>query len=324
MVKIICTLILFVLSSFWSIAFCQTTRYAKVIVKNETGHTLNTVSVQHKYSNDPIQKGEWRHIPNGQFSSSIDVNYRTDLFTTGVDWWIVSWGYEGEDGVYITDPNNLQSVVDVLFQFLPELTNFTVNAACNLVSAGQMTETCSYGAEVISKAVARQPGDSSAGWKQHILGTEDENQITTIVIKPKSVEFRSHSGISSTEDPKYIPQGNSDGSNNQMGYIRNLQMIYYGETLWRPISTIHVKDWKNRDWLVEVRSNGFNQIADGTLDWHFSQALNLKAADGSDWKIEVKGNRLAAIKNGTLEWIDMKGFECINWQGRRYTFEIAP
>jgi hypothetical protein len=74
-------------------------RTANITVRNETGVPLQQVSVAHKYSSDAGQVGFWTNVAPGATTSAFQVSYRTGLGTTGKDWWIVSWQYQGQNRV---------------------------------------------------------------------------------------------------------------------------------------------------------------------------------------------------------------------------------
>jgi hypothetical protein len=52
---------------------------------------LTALSLIHKYSDNYKNKKDWASLPNGQTSDELWVEYNTGAFTTGRDWWKVTW-----------------------------------------------------------------------------------------------------------------------------------------------------------------------------------------------------------------------------------------
>lgn len=171
---------------------------AKVSVRNETEKTLRSVHVLHKYSDDYKNKMDWGRTPAGDSTSpELQVDYTTGVLTTGRDWWVVTWEYEGDDKVYYTDPKNLRGFMD----FLEKVGNVSIRAALAAAaaaeSAGTATAAGAAAGAVITTMLFNNEGTS--GFKQHILRNEDAGKLTTIVIrKNNTVVWKSHSGSSET------------------------------------------------------------------------------------------------------------------------------
>ncbi len=123
----------------------------------------------------------------GNTSPELQVDYTTGFFTTGRDWWIITWEYEGENKVYFTDPVNLRGLID----FLEKAGNITIKGAL-AAAAGAVITSLLFNSE------------GTSGFKQHILRKQDAGKLTTIVInKGNEVEWKSASG-SSTTGSSYI------------------------------------------------------------------------------------------------------------------------
>jgi hypothetical protein len=179
-----------------------TSRTANVTVRNETGVPLQQVSVAHKFSSDAGQVGFWTNVAPGATPSAFQVSYRTGIGTAGKDWWIISWQYQGQNILNVTEPNNLLPVLESLQNILAIPGALTIGAILGVVSenpfAGQAAAAVAYG--------FLRNTNSNAGWKQHILRSDDEGPTTTIIIKQSTVIFDSPSGQSSTEGIKTISQ----------------------------------------------------------------------------------------------------------------------
>lgn len=173
-------------------------KFAQIRVKNETGKELRSVHVLHKYSNVYKNKQDWGAIPEGGYTSpDLQVDYNTGFFTTGRDWWVVSWEYKGDNKVYFTDPPNLRGVVDLLEQVGDVAIKGALAAASAAESAGTATAAGAAAGSVITSLLFNT--ESTSGFKQHILRDEDAGKLTTIFIQGNNhVKWQSPSGISET------------------------------------------------------------------------------------------------------------------------------
>ena len=179
---------------------------ANVVVKNETGKTLRSVNVVHKYSDDYKNKEDWGRLsPNGSTAPALRVEYNTGALTTGRDWWVVSWEYEGDDKLYHTDPNNMRGFVDILEKASAVAIPIALAAAGAAVGAGATAGagTAAGGAAaaaagtILSNALFN--AESTSGFKQHILRSEDADKTMSIIIDANNdVTFDSKSGKSKT------------------------------------------------------------------------------------------------------------------------------
>lgn len=171
---------------------------AKVCVQNDTGKTLRSVSVLHKYSNDYKNKKDWGRVSEGKSTPpDLIVDYTTGAFTTGRDWWVVTWEYEGDNKVYFTDPKNLRGFMDWLEKVGNVAIKAALAAAAAAESAGTATAAGASAGAVVTELLFNN--ESTSGFKQHILRDEDAGKVTKIIInKNNKVEWKSPSGKSKT------------------------------------------------------------------------------------------------------------------------------
>jgi hypothetical protein len=189
-------------------AKAATMRTANVVVQNTTGYNLDFVAVAHKYSSNYKESQTWRNLLNGYVTPSpLSVRYNTGAFTTGRDWWSVSFRVKGSRTVYVTNPNNFRS----LFDFAEKLGTPLLNAAGQL---GGNAAGSYYGGDAggeIGGKIGGKAGqalgnalfnaESTVGFKAHTLRGEDEASRggrTVIRIERNQVKFISPSGTSTT------------------------------------------------------------------------------------------------------------------------------
>jgi len=185
----------------------MTHQTAQVVIKNSTGRPFRSVNVLHKYSDDYKNRGDWGSgsdsappLP-GAISSPMTVDYNTGAFTTGKDWWLVTWEYEGDHKVYYTNPNNFRDIIDFLEAPVKRLINMALDAMD--LSAGKVIVDALFNSE------------TTAGFKQHILRDEDAGRQTQIVINADNmVQWLSPSGTSDTGWGVYGDMANADFSGN--------------------------------------------------------------------------------------------------------------
>lgn len=156
----------------------STERHAMARIINQTGRDITTASIVHKYSDNYKNIKTMGSIPNGATSSEyLEVDYNTGAFTTGRDWWLVTWQYD-DKAVYFTDPNNFRDIIDSLEQ--------------NIFRTVPSSFSHSLADDLFNNA-------STEGFKQHILRSEDENQFVDFILKPDgNVVIKSPSGESET------------------------------------------------------------------------------------------------------------------------------
>ena len=176
-------------------------RVAQVQIRNETGKIIRVAAIVHKYSNVYKHKAYWQNIPSGGSSATMNVEYNTGPFTTGRDWWVVSWEVEGDDGLYLTDPSNFRELFDA-WDGIADDASFVIGTIAGVfaTAATGVPEFAEYGgtaATMLSWLVFNK--ETTSGFKQHILRTEDEGKTTVITIREKEVLFNSPSGESSTQ-----------------------------------------------------------------------------------------------------------------------------
>lgn len=182
----------------------MTKRTAYATVRNNTSQPLLAVGVVHKYSDNYKHREEFAIIrPGGLGEPKLLVEYNTGAFTTGRDWWAVTWYSPDMKTIHYSDPNNFRGIIDWLENIAPDTISAAAAAAAGLV----MIES-GPGAVVAAKAAAEAAkatteglfnSESTEGFKQHILRTEDENVTTEIIINSDlSITFKSNSGDSNT------------------------------------------------------------------------------------------------------------------------------
>ena len=177
-----------------------TPQKASIEIVNNTGSTLLSASVSHKYSDNYKNEHTWENIKNGETTSTTKVDFNTGLLTTGRDWWVVTWVNDKGD-TYVTDPKNFRGIIDFLEKMGDKLATPLATLAATFA-----TKTSDARAKAVAAAVAVTSAVAAAflnteatdGFKQHILREEDKDRPTRIVIKKNEVEFNSKSGISTT------------------------------------------------------------------------------------------------------------------------------
>lgn len=173
---------------------------ASVKVVNNTSRTLLSISLSHKYSDVYKNSHTWENIGNNSGTSTSEVDFNTGFWTTGRDWWVLTW-VDDQGNTYMTDPNNFRSILD----FLEKITNRIAEPLAELATAvavgsPEPTSKALAAAAAVSGAIAEAllNNESTDGFKQHILREEDTKKPTVITIKDDEVEFSSESGISTT------------------------------------------------------------------------------------------------------------------------------
>lgn len=178
-----------------------TKRTGQYYATNNFGRPLQAIHVFHKYSDNYKDKITWDNIPSGGNTPAAPARYHTGAFTTGRDWWLVAW-LDDRNKFFMTDPKNGRAFFDALEkgtkavlegmreyvkQAKPksdgEAAALLVGAICDMVFSPMLNS------------------ESTAGFKQHILRSEDEGRPTQIVIDSegsKNVAFKSASGKSET------------------------------------------------------------------------------------------------------------------------------
>ncbi|PFH59412.1 hypothetical protein XA68_12414 [Ophiocordyceps unilateralis] len=167
-------------------------RTAKVTIQNNSPDRIKSVSLVHKYSNVYKHRAEWpviERFKSPDEGNETTVEYNTGPFTTGRDWWLLSFYSDDMKTQFVTDPNNFRGFVDSL-EGIGQLTTVSVaGATAGMVGAlaGPVTSVAASTAAVV---VAKETTDAlfneetTVGFKQHILRADDEGKMTVIVINP--------------------------------------------------------------------------------------------------------------------------------------------
>lgn len=146
-------------------------REASVHVRNETGAIVR-FQVLHQYTGEATEDSGWKEIAPGATQYMLNVHYRTGFFTTGVDNWIVNGIERRRVSAGFKLPEGLEKI-EIGGEFFVDL-------------------RWSSGTGAFSD------------WKVHTLRSDDDGKVTTIIVRPTTVEFVSESGTSSTSwNPEY-------------------------------------------------------------------------------------------------------------------------
>ena len=198
-------------------------RTAKATVNNLTGQRMVYATILHKYSDNYKNFRTWANLPDGTNTnaSPLTVQYHTGFGTTGRDWWMVEW--KAVDGrTCVTNPNNFQGSINQVEGFL----HGNAGKAGNKVGAVLGEAAGGYlagppggvvGSQVggpVGEAGANELADalfnseSTVGFKQHILRSEDEGKIVSISLYNNGeARIESPSGVSNTvykcSEPEY-------------------------------------------------------------------------------------------------------------------------
>ncbi len=188
---------------------------ATVKIVNNSSHNIISAGVVHKYSDVYSDSHIFTDIKQGQASSDeMHVSFNIGFFTTGRDWWQVTW--VTDDGkAHLTTPNNFRDIIDRLETVSTKIVGplATIGAAAAAIaSGGTATPVAIAAATLVTTVVANvlSNSESTAGFKQHIL-REDDTGENKIVIYDDRVEFKSHSGDSSTVLTTIHAKKNKDG-----------------------------------------------------------------------------------------------------------------
>lgn len=199
-----------------------TKRTAQVAIRNNQSEAILAVGVKHKYSDNYENNGQWGVVqPGGLTDKKLTVEYHTGFLTTGVDWyalidpgvgpkadretrcrWGVSWYSKDTKTLYYSNPENFRGVIDAAERITPA-TLAPVTAAAGILAgaAGPGAATAAMAAATVAGMTVSTlfNSEGTAGFKRHMLVTEDENQTTEIIInEDNTITFKSPSGISET------------------------------------------------------------------------------------------------------------------------------
>eukprot|EP00922_Rhytidocystis_sp_ex-Travisia-forbesii_P043373 GHVS01064703.1.p1 GENE.GHVS01064703.1~~GHVS01064703.1.p1 ORF type:complete len:449 (+),score=46.42 GHVS01064703.1:107-1453(+) len=185
---------------------------SSVRIVNEIGHDISGVTVVHKYSNENNQdnnladKKIWNHIKKGEVcDDSLNVSFNNNE-TNGTDWWKVFWYSKDGSNFYQTDPQNFPGVIDGLETFAETAIplSFSISADTEQTPAGPAATTTTVNGVTPPLTIAARKNlqyvlnsQSTSGFKEHILGSEDINETIDIVLREDGmVTFMSQTGNS--------------------------------------------------------------------------------------------------------------------------------
>lgn len=179
-----------------------TKRTALATVQNSTDQPIFAVSLVHKYSDNYKNSKEWAVIKPGETAAeALTVEYNTGFGTTGRDWWLISWYNADMTVQYVSAPNNFRGIIDVLETIAPAVVGGAAAAAAILVDAASASTTKAATAALVAianKTTEKLTNDeSTVGFKQHIVRSEDEGNVTKVIIG-SDISFNSESGVSNT------------------------------------------------------------------------------------------------------------------------------
>ncbi|KAB8227673.1 hypothetical protein ETB97_009472 [Aspergillus alliaceus] len=164
-------------------------RYAYVSVRNNTSSPVHNVSVIHKYSDVYRSKEIWPTIQSEELAEDkMLVNYNTGFLTTGHDWWLIMWVNNEGNTLYYSHPHNFRDILDKI----ERLGNGILKSLSKL-EGGESGQAMREAAQLILNQ------EGTAGFKQHMLESDDNDKLTEIVINSDyTITFKSHSGTSNT------------------------------------------------------------------------------------------------------------------------------
>ncbi len=149
-----------------------TQRTANVVLANHTHHKFTDAMVTHRYSDDNPEFGSWKNVDIHQTTTSFAVNYRTGAFTTGQDWWIVTWT-DDKGRHWVTSPRNARGFVDWIettwLKYLQGKENQPLPGYLNPERHGEMTQQL-------------ERFKATVGFKSFILREKDEHATVTITV----------------------------------------------------------------------------------------------------------------------------------------------
>ena len=163
------------------------------------------VSLVHKYSDNYKNKKEWDVIRPGETGEPLTVEFNTGALTTGRDWWVVTWYSPDMKTLYYSAPNNFRGLIDGLEKIAPATIGTAAAEASDAIASesGVIAQAASAALEMAAQATTKKlfNTESTEGFKQHILRSEDQGKMMTISISDK-VTFTSKSGVSKTNFKK--------------------------------------------------------------------------------------------------------------------------
>ncbi|KAL7931288.1 hypothetical protein V8C35DRAFT_310004 [Trichoderma chlorosporum] len=183
-----------------------TKRTASVSIRNNTSKPIFGVSLLHKYSDVYKHRKAFAAIAAGDVSKeTLQVEYNTGFFTTGRDWWLITWYSQDMKTLYYSNPQNYRGTFDAIEQRLTPSPEVVFSAAVVLgpiaFLAGNVLAMPAAAAAIAAAESATDgmfKSEETVGFKQHILREEDEGKVTEIIINDESITFKSPSGDSET------------------------------------------------------------------------------------------------------------------------------
>ena len=182
-----------------------TRQKASVVIVNKTGKNLLSVGMVHKYSNDYVDLKAWKGVlKKNKSTSKKTVRYKTGIWETGRDWWLVTWT-DSKGRTYRSNPDNYRSSFDTV----DSITNKIASDIDKQIE-GKAEETedgFSYAMvkayELTNKYIKKKTAKGKTkGFKQHILRAEDTRRTNKIILGKRSIKFDSRSGDSTTRFKK--------------------------------------------------------------------------------------------------------------------------
>ena len=185
----------------------------KVRVTNHATGTIAAVTVGHKYSDVYKNTGTFLNIPDGQTATSPEMiaEFNTGVFTTGRDWWIVTWIIQrtvnGETFFEecAINPSNFRSVIDFseggAKLLVDTVRSITASVAVATVAGGLLPAAIPSAAAAATAHVVGMSmnNESTDGYKQHILREEDvAGGLEILIANNEKLYFKSASGESET------------------------------------------------------------------------------------------------------------------------------
>ncbi|KAJ4351801.1 uncharacterized protein N0V89_007145 [Didymosphaeria variabile] len=188
------------------LGLCLTKRTAQVKIRNDTPDPITAAAISHKYSDVYKNQLDFDTIASGKTSAdALTVEYNTGAFTTGRDWWLITYHRERADAerknelkMWYSDPSNFRSIIDTLEKAAPAIIKTAINVA---KGSNPAYLPAAKAAQIVAKQMNKLlfNSESTAGFKQHILRSEDERKVTIITIHgDNTISFQSESGNSKT------------------------------------------------------------------------------------------------------------------------------
>ena len=128
------------------------------------------MSLVHKSSDDHKNLGKWPSLAHRESSTPLDVQYNTGWFTTGRDWWLVSWYSTDYQTRYCSTPNNFRAGIDSLEQNAGPIFFTAVSAAQKVSSyVGAVVEAATTAVSTVASVTGPEAfsEETTDGFKLH-------------------------------------------------------------------------------------------------------------------------------------------------------------